>query len=320
VNTNHRTRGGTTGIHGSNCRMLTAVRRAAATKAPYAGVPFAPGEYPFVFESSVLRTLAACPKLDRAEILRETVQSFGQKAQRTYLVLWGNGAEYKLQTQCITRDLRADSRYQMQSRWAEGQRVRRATARLSPEARRNKKHAEEIGKLERRLQKLRPYKPEHPLLYKSRPSEAYEREQVSSYVAERGQRKIVAKIAGKYLKDADWRPAKRWASRLYAELAVVGLTVQFPYAKVKNGLSGHRRYQTEALFPDEYCKKLWKWTSLSDKPYSMRASDYDSFDKRLQNYRESRDEYRKIMQERKFIEAQIEAIRGLIESNRLVIQ
>jgi hypothetical protein len=314
MNTTHRTRGGTSGIHGSNCRMLAAVRRAATTKAPYAGVPFAPGEYPFVFESSVLRTLAACPKLERAEILRQTIESYGQKQTKNYLVLWGNGAEYKLLAQDITRTVHPDSRYQMQSRWAEGQRTRRATARLTPEARRNKKHAEEIEKLERRLQKLRPYKPEHPLLYKRRPSEAYEREQVSTYVQERQQRKIVAKIAGKYLRDADWRPAKRWASRLYADLATVGLTVQLPYAKVKNGLRGHRRYQTEALFPDEYCKKLWKWTRLSDKPYSMRASDHDSFDKRLHNYRESRDEYRKIMQERKFIESQIEATRGLMES------
>jgi hypothetical protein len=308
-----KTKGGTSGIHRTPHRLLAAVRRAANTRAPFAGVPFAPGERPFIFEASVLRTVAACPKLERAEIVREIVQSFGQKTQRIYLVLWGNGAEFKLLAQDITRTVHPDSRYQMQSRWAEGQRTRRATARLSPEARRNKKYAEEIAKLGRKLQKLHLYKPEHPLLYKGRPSSDYERESVADYFTrQREGRRALAKIAGKYLHDADWRPAKRWQSRLLTDLTSAGFTLHYPYAKVKNGTRGRTRYHSsEALWPDEYCKKLWKWVCLSERPYAIR-DEYERFTTRLENYRGSRATYISTMRDRRFIEGQLETIRDLM--------
>lgn len=284
---------------------IATVRRYASGKAPFLGVPvfsLTEGRYvTALFRRQHLHAAASCPHItkvtydeqDHVLVLNGSPRACYRLKDLKYAEVNGNRVAWGFQ-------LRSE-----QEQWAQGRRKSKVTRSATPEARRIVKLQEEIGKLERRLAKIHPRLPIHPLLPGPYGWSKGDPDAELQWRASKQMRRELGWLAH--------RPRTTW-KQFYADVAaIIGHTLD---SSVRHDKVCNRKHGPSIV---GYLTHLPQYIHLAHKPY---RSDFDSFRKgwggeadldRFQQHRVAQGEY---LQER----SECEAIRSQMEAHRMDIE
>lgn len=252
---------------------LTCVRRYATGKAPYLAIPVWSLErnryIPATFDRRILQAAVSCPHV--------TMAHYDETTHR--LVLNGTTrASYRLINLSTTTPQYMIS--ESNRRWAQSQRKRTVTMATTPELRKAAKWREEIGKLERKRDKLRAHAPRSPLVLRPT-SNDYWREAEAKWRSEKPMRRVLGHLAH--------RERKTWREFYETVGKMLGHDIDSGY---KHDRVCNRTHGPSVV---EYLDRLPQYIGMARKPY--RSDTYILKPDDFQQHREAQMEYLATMYE-----------------------